>query len=40
VLLKKARVNNITLKELAELGDIIVLLLSHKILIPRKDFSI
>jgi hypothetical protein len=39
VLLEKARVNNIALGKLAELGNIIVPLLPYKILIPRKDFS-
>jgi hypothetical protein len=39
VLLEKARVDDIALGELTELGDIIVPLPPHKIPMPREDFS-
>lgn len=39
VLLEKARVDDVALEELAELGDIIVPLPPHKIRMPREDFS-
>ena len=38
-LFEKAGVDDVTLRELTELGDIIVPLPPHKILMPRENFS-